>query len=169
MLKQYFKVGNKLMCFIPRTASTSLLTIIQEKYYPRLKNIENVTLHFKIPSIADDGKSELVAVIRDPIDRFLSGCARKKWSIDEGIAELKKDKPDFHIRPQYTFLSEQRPTKLFKFPNQIDELASYLGLPTPVPKLNSSKSKDTPNVEQLNWLIEYYKKDFELLNMPTSF
>ena len=49
-------VGDKLMCFIPRTASTSLLNLIQDKYYPYLKKIEGVTLHFKIPSIVDDGK-----------------------------------------------------------------------------------------------------------------
>jgi hypothetical protein len=164
MLKRYFIVGDKLMCFIPRTASTSLLTLIEEKYYPRLKHIDNVTLHFKIPSVIDDGKRELVAVIRNPVERFLSGCARKKWTIEYGIEELKKDSPDFHIRAQYTFLSEKRETKFFKFPDQIDEIANYLGLPTPVPKLNVSSSKPIPTDEQLAWLTEYYKKDFDLLN-----
>jgi len=163
MLKRYFIVGDKLLCFIPRTASTSLLTLIQEKFYPLLKRIENVTLHFKIPSIIDDGQRELVSVIRNPIDRFLSGCSRKKWTIEYGIEELKKDNPDFHIRAQYTFLSDNRETKLFKFPEQIDELASYLGLPTPVPKLNVSIEKPVPTTEQLEWLTIYYKKDFDLL------
>jgi len=161
-LKRYFKVGNKLLCFIPRTASTSLLTLIQEKYYPFLTKIDNVTLHFKIPSIVDDNKSELLAVIREPIDRFLSGCARKKWSVSQGIEELKKDNVDLHIRPQYTYLSEGRPTKLYKFPDQIDELVAYLGLPTPVPKKNVSKSKPIPTTNELIWLKEYYKKDTEL-------
>ena len=162
MLKRYFIVGDKLLCFIPRTASTSLLTLIQEKYYPSLKNVD-ITLHFKISSIVDDGKSELLAVIRNPIDRFLSGCARKKWTVEQGIEELKKESPDFHIRAQYTFLSERRPTKIFKFPEQIDELATYLGLPTPVPRLNGSESKPVPTAEQLEWLTTYYQKDFDLL------
>jgi hypothetical protein len=164
MLKRYFIVGDKLMCFIPRTASTALLSLIEDKYYPQLKNIKDITPHFKIPSIIDDGKHELVSVIRNPIDRFVSGCARKNWTIEEGITELKKEVPDFHIRPQYTFLSENRETKLFKFPEQIDELASYLGLPIPVPKINVSSSKSTPNTRQLEWLTDYYKKDFELFN-----
>ena len=163
-LKRYFLVGDKLMCFIPRTASTSLLSLIQDKYYPYLKKIDNVTLHFKIPSIVDDGKKELISVLRNPVDRFLSGCARKKWTVAEGIEELKNDNPDFHIRAQYTFLSEDRPTKFFKFPNQIDEIASYLGLPTPVPIKNASITKPIPTDEQLIWLNEYYKKDFELFN-----
>lgn len=163
-MKQYFMVGEKLMCFIPRTASTSLLTLIQEKYYPQLQHIDNVTLHFKIPSIIDDGKRELVAVIRNPVERFLSGCARKKWTVEEGITELKKENPDFHIRPQYTFLSEKRETKFFKFPTQIDEIATYLGLPTPVPMKNVSTSKPVPTDTQLEWLNSYYQKDFELFN-----
>ena len=163
-LKRYFKVGDKLLCFIPRTASTSLLTLIQEKYYPFLAKIDNVTLHFKIPSIVDDNKSELLAVLRNPIDRFLSGCARKNWTVTQGIEELKKDNVDLHIRPQSSFLSEDRSTKFFKFPDQIDELATYLGLPTPVPRKNISKSKPIPNNEELIWLTEYYKKDFELFN-----
>ena len=163
-LKRYFKVGDKLLCFIPRTASTSLLTLIQTKHYPFLEKIDNVTLHFKIPSIVDDGKSELLAVVRNPIDRFLSGCARKNWTVEQGILELQKENVDIHIRPQYTFLSEDRPTKLFLFPNQVDEVASYLGLPTPVPKKNVSKTKPIPTQEQLTWLTEYYKKDFDLIN-----
>lgn len=67
-----------------------------------------------------------------------------------------------NIRPQYTFLSEDRPTKFYKFPDQIDELATYLGLPTPVPKKNVSKSKPVPTADELTWLTEYYKKDIEL-------
>lgn len=165
-LKRYFIVGDKLMCFIPRTASTSLLTLIQEKYYPRLEKVKNVTLHFKIPSVIDDGKRELVAVIRDPIDRFLSGCARKNWTVEQGIEELKKEVPDLHIRPQISFLSEKRETKLFKFPDQIDEIAEYLGLSTPVPRKNVSKSKPAPTLEQIDWLTEYYAEDFKLWTRP---
>ena len=164
MLKRYFVVGDKLMCFIPRTASTALLSLIEDKFYPHLKNIKNITPHFKIPSVIDDGKRELLSVIRNPVERFISGCARKNWTIEQGILELKKESPDFHIRAQYTFLSEARPTKLFKFPEQIDELANYLGLPTPVPRINVSTVKPVPTEAELEWLNNYYKKDFELFN-----
>lgn len=162
-LKRYFKVGDKLLCFIPRTASTSLLTLIQQKHYPFSERI-NIALHFKIPSIIDDGKSELLAVVRNPIDRFLSGCSRKKWTVAQGIEELKKEKIDIHIRPQYTFLSENRPTKLFLFPSQIDEVATYLELPTPVPRKNVSKEKPIATQEELDWLTEFYQRDFDLIS-----
>ena len=162
MLKRYYIVGEKLFCFIPRTGTTSLLQLIEEKYYPRNKDIA-IDIHFKTPSIIDDGKKELVAVIRDPIDRFLSGCARREFTVEQGIEELKKEQPDIHIRSQYTFLSENRPTKFFRFPDELDACAEYLGLSTPIPHLNKMEVKSVPTDEQIVWLTEYYKKDFELL------
>jgi hypothetical protein len=163
-LKRYFIVGGKLLCFIPRTGSTSLLKLIETKHYPYLSNIKGITPHFKTPSIIDDHKSELVSMFRCPIERFISGCAQKKWNVAEGIAELKKEIVDIHIRPQNTFLSDNRPTKLFRFPEQLDACAAYLGLPTPIPHLNKSKVKPTASAEELAWLTEYYKKDLEIFN-----
>lgn len=162
--KRYFIVKDKMMCFIPRTASTSLLTLIEDKYYPERKRLKKLPIHYRIRTSMDRGKYELVSMIRNPVDRFLSGCGRKGWSVSEGIEKLKKDKIDIHIRPQYTFLSEKNETKLFLFPDEIDKLAEYLDLPTPVPTLNSCNTKPTPTNEELVWLNEYYKKDFELIN-----
>lgn len=166
MLKNYFIVGDKLLCMIPRTGSTSLLRLIEDKYYPEMKNV-NIALHFKIPSIIDDNKRELVAMFRHPVERFISGCSQTKRTINEGIEELKTkslDRIDFHLRPQYTFLSEKRSTKFFKFPEQLNECANYLELPTPISHLNASKSKSVPSLEQLTWLNKYYEKDFEIFN-----
>jgi hypothetical protein len=162
MLKRYYVVGDKLLCFIPRTGTTSLLQLIEDKYYPQHKHT-GVDIHFRTPSIIDDHKSELIAVIRDPIDRFLSGCARRDWTVEQGIEELQKPNVDIHIRPQYTFLSEHRPTKFFQFPDQLNECAEYLGLPTPIPHLNRMDVKPEMTAKQKVWLIEYYMKDFELL------
>jgi hypothetical protein len=163
-LQRYFVVGDKLLCFIPRTGSTSLLRLIEDKHYPDSHKAEGVTPHFRLPSIIDDHKSEMCAMIRNPIDRFISGCTQKKWTVAEGIEELKNERVDIHIRPQYTYLSELRETKLFKFPEQINDCAEWLGLPTPVPMLNVSKKKPEVTKEQIEWLTEYYKKDFELFN-----
>jgi hypothetical protein len=162
MLKRYYVVGDKLLCFIPRTGTTSLLQLIEDKYYPQHKH-PGVDIHFRTPSIIDDHKSELIAVIRDPIDRFLSGCARRDWTVEQGIEELQKPNVDIHIRPQYTFLSEHRKTKFFSFPHQLNECAEYLGLPTPIPHLNKMDVKPEMTAKQKVWLIDYYMKDFELL------
>lgn len=163
-LKRYFIVGDKLLCFIPRTGSTSLLKLIEDKYYPNNHKGIGVTPHFRIHSVIDDHKRELVSMFRNPVERFVSGCAQKKYTIEHGIAELQKERVDFHIRSQHTFLSNDSPTKLFKFPEQIDSCAEYLGLPTPVPFLNVSKSKPVVTKKQLAWLKEYYKKDLEIFN-----
>ena len=164
-LKRYFVVGDKLLCFIPRTGSTSLLKLIEDKHYPNSLKGMGITPHFRIPSIIDDHKSPMCAMFRNPIERFISGCAQTGRTVAEGIDELQNERVDIHIRPQYTYLSELRETKLFKFPEQLDECAEWLGLPTPVPTLNVSKTKPEATEEQIKWLTEYYKKDFELFNI----
>lgn len=163
-LKRYFVVGGKLLCFIPRTGSTSLLKLIEEKHYPKAPKGIGVSPHFRTPSIIDDRKSPMCAMFRNPIERFISGCAQTKRTIEEGIEELKKERVDIHIRHQHSYLSELRETKLFKFPDQINDCAEWLELPTPVPTINVSKSKPVATQEQLVWLTEYYKKDLEIFN-----
>jgi hypothetical protein len=163
-LQRYFVVGDKLLCFIPRTGSTSLLKLIEDKHYPNSHKGMGITPHFRIPSIIDNHKSEMCAMFRNPIERFISGCTQTGRTIAEGIEELKKEQVDIHIRPQCTYLSELRETKLFKFPEQINDCAEWLGLPTPVPMLNVSKKKPEATKEQIEWLNEYYAKDFELFN-----
>lgn len=149
-LKRYFVVGDKLLCFIPRTGSTALLKLIIDKYYPHLNRVKGITPHFKVPSVIDtqNNTRELVAMLRDPVERFESGCAQKKWTLDEGLVELQKERVDIHIRPQSSFLSDIHETKLFKFPDEIDKCAEYLGLPTPVPQINVSKEKEKATNEQ---------------------
>ena len=163
-LKRYFVVGDKLLCFIPRTGSTSLLKLIEDKHYPNSPKGIGISPHFRIPSIIDDRKSPMCAMFRNPIDRFISGCTQTKRTLDEGIKELQNERVDIHIRHQHSYLSDLRETKLFKFPDQIDACAEWLGLPTPVPTLNVSKKKPKATKEQLEWLTEYYKKDLEIFN-----
>jgi hypothetical protein len=160
-LKQYFIVGEKLLCFIPRTGSTSLLKLIEDKHYPFMRNVK-VAPQFRIPSRPDDGKSELVSMIREPLSRFLSGCAQKGYTVEQGIAELQKPRVDIHIRSQYTFLSEKRETKLFRFPDELTACAEYLNLPTPIPHLNVSVTKPELTPEQEAWLNQYYHIDLKL-------
>jgi hypothetical protein len=162
-MKRYYIVGDKLLCFIPRTGSTSLLKLIEAKHYPKHKGID-VDIHWRTPSIIDNHKSELVSMFRDPIERFISGCAQTGRTVEQGIEELKKSNIDIHIRPQYTYLSELRPTKLFRFPEQLNECAEYIGLPTPIPHENKSKNKPEVTEEQLTWLKEYYIRDLEIFN-----
>lgn len=161
-MKRYFVIGDKLLCFIPRTGSTSILQLVENKHYPHLKRMDSVP-HFKIPSIIDDHKSELVSMFRNPVERFVSGCVQKGWTIEEGIEKLKGEKVDIHIRPQYTFLSENRETKLFRFPEQLQDCVNYLGLTEePLPHLSKSPSKPKLTKKQTEFLIEYYKKDIEI-------
>ena len=163
-LKRYFVVGDKLLCFIPRTGSTSLLKLIEDKHYPNSAKGMGITPHFRIRSIIDDHKSPMCAMFRDPIQRFISGCAQTNRTIAEGIVELQNERVDIHIRSQHSYLSELRETKLFKFPDQIDECAQWLELPTPVPTLNVSKEKPVATEEEIAWLREYYKRDIEIFN-----
>ena len=54
--------------------------------------------------------------------------------------------------------------KYFLFPEQIDECANWLGLETPVPKLNEEESKKKPSLtdNQIKMIVEKYHNDNEL-------
>lgn len=91
----------------------------------------------------------LCCLVRDPVERFRSACARQQVTVEEGLARTESD---VHFWPlEFMGLLENGVT-YFRFPDQLDACAEWLGLETPVPQLNeepeSSKPKLTPEQEQ---------------------
>jgi hypothetical protein len=125
-------------------------------------------------------------LMRDPVARFRSaaGFLRISNCIDEVLdiminetgAAIKNDKgilfgarkpvaADIHMLKQSRFLHDDHveDIKIFKMPDQIDECAEWLGLPTPmVHKNETSGPKPNLTAEQIEKIKHYYRKDIEL-------
>jgi len=125
-------------------------------------------------------------LMRDPISRFRSaaGFLNISKSIDKVLDVLINEtgeaivndkerliggrRPlasDTHLLKQSRFLHDDHveDLKIFKMPDQIDECAEWLGLPTPmVHKNETSGPKPDLTPEQIEKIKHYYRKDVAL-------
>jgi hypothetical protein len=82
-------------------------------------------------------------MVRDPVERFRSACARQAVSVEEGLARLDSD-VHFWSLNHMGLLADG--VAHFRFPDQIDACASWLGLSTPVPSLNAEAEEGKPTL-----------------------
>lgn len=122
----------------------------------------NATTHtIGSPLQADEPAEGLCCLVRDPVERFRSACARQGVSVEEG---LERSSWDVHFWPlDYMGLLEEG-VEHFAFPSQIDDCAEWLGLETPVPALNaeSEAGKPTLTTAQEAAVRELYADDIAL-------
>lgn len=115
------------------------------------------------PLAEDEPAEGLCCLVRDPVERFRSACARQGVSVEQG---LELSETDVHFWPlNYMGLLEEGVTH-FKFPSQINGCAEWLGLETPVPALNaeSDAGKPTLTAAQEAAVRELYADDIALWN-----
>lgn len=179
--KKFFKINGKVWCFVPRSASTSIALSIDNFRKGKTIDFEDRTIsHMMSPQnritdlmcYEENSKArcifgnleiikrdfETVAAFREPIDRFLSGCAREGWDVTQGILELQKEEINLHIRSQHTFILPE--TKLFRHSDQLNDLLVYIGVTTELKHMNKSDIKPTATEEQIIILREFYEKDY---------
>jgi len=95
------------------------------------------------PLQADEPAEGLCCMVRDPVERFRSACARQAVSVEEGLARLDSD-VHFWSLNHMGLLADG--VAHFRFPDQIDACASWLGLSTPVPSLNAEAEEGKPTL-----------------------
>jgi hypothetical protein len=112
--------------------------------------------------LSDDEQLEgLCCMVRDPVDRFRSACARQGVTPGNGLTRAVID---------VHFWSLERMGLLaagvthFRFPDQLDACAQWLGLPVPVQQLNDSNDAEKPILtpEQEAEVCEIYAADIAL-------
>ena len=122
---------------------------------------------------------ESIAIIRDPLDRYVSAASRlfleSNWlSFDEFVQNLlikKKKNPLYrytsyagHFIPQKSYINDK--TRIFSFSKSgFSSLASFLNLDKPLPKLNVGKKN--PSIQDLRFstitkIKKLYKHDYLL-------
>lgn len=95
------------------------------------------------PLAADEPVNGLCCLVRDPVERFRSACARQGLSVEDGLAALNSD---VHFWPLESMGLLAAGVTHFSFPSQIDDCADWLGLETPVPQLNEEPEENKPTL-----------------------
>ena len=113
------------------------------------------------PLQADEPAGGLCCMVRHPVERFRSACARQGVSVEEGLGRQGAD-GHFWSLAHMGLLTEG--VTHFRFPEQLDACAEWLGLETPVPQTNDEPeaSKPTLTPEQETAVRAAYAADIAL-------
>jgi hypothetical protein len=113
------------------------------------------------PLAADEPAEGLCCMVRNPVERFRSACARQGVSVDEGLTRQDSDVHFWSL--SHMGLLEQGVTH-FRFPDQLDACAEWLALETPVPQTNDEPEAAKPALtqEQEARVREIYAADIAL-------
>lgn len=152
-------------CWIPRTGSTSVARALLDAFYPeRLAvgihlppdRLEPTWQHLLPRAHLLTGQT-IVGLIRDPVERFRSACARTGKTPAEGLTTA-----DVHFA-RVSDLVRNRPVTWYRFPDQLAEFCAAVGLPS-VPTLNDSAPGTKPDLtpEELAAVEEHYAADIAL-------
>jgi len=164
--------GNSL-ANIRRAGSSTLSTSIANTFFPD-KTTTNPNHHINtVIPIESVPSGQAHAVIRNPIDRFISAYAKKvggvpnDLSVDDFITWLEKqDKGllNWHFRPQTIIVGNFENVKYYDFAKGLDDVAANIGLPTPVDMINETDPADKPSLtqDQIDRLNIYYSEDLAL-------
>jgi hypothetical protein len=113
------------------------------------------------PLAIDEPAEGLCCMVRDPVERFRSACARQNVTVEQGLELFETDVHFWSL--SYMGLLTEGVTH-FRFPDQINDCLEWLGLPTPVPQLNeeAEELKPTLTPEQEARVREIYADDIVL-------
>jgi hypothetical protein len=113
------------------------------------------------PLAVDEPAEGLCCLVRDPVERFRSACARQKVTPEEGLLRLESD---VHFWPLVDMGLLADGVKHFRFPDHINACAEWLGLETPVPQLNDEPEEAKPvlSAEQEQAVRAAYAYDISL-------
>lgn len=171
--KKIWHRDGKGLLLTPRSGSYSLFMGILRKYYPNNipDNVDNTGKRWHpIMSIEDkllmtevDTSNLTYAVmVRDPVERFCSACARAGYTIENAINIFESNSHFQKLSDTGCF--DNNNVRYFLFPNQIDECGQYLGIDTPVDITNSEITKPIPTNEQIERIQTIYQQDLNLYN-----
>jgi hypothetical protein len=140
---------------MPRSGSHSLAAVAMRVFWPGVEVGDNhPASYFPSDEWWSDATSNSALIVRNPIERFRSMCAHVPGRpIDEHLAN-----PVYGPLPQGNFV------RYFRFEDQLDDAAAWLGLPTPLPQEDATSEADKPTLtaEQEARVREIYADDIAL-------
>lgn len=166
----YFNLPNgHSVANIRRAGSSTLTTVIANTFFSNLSAQKGLHINTVIPlSSAPSGIPH--AIVRDPVDRFVSAYAKKVGGVPNTLGVdkfldwlFKQDKGtlNWHFRPQTILIGNFSGTIYYDFNKGLDSLGSAIGLPVPLPSLNETDINDKPVLtqDQIDKVKSFYADD----------
>jgi hypothetical protein len=169
--------GTKGVALVTRSGSHSLFKGLLRKYHSDLPQDEknnpfvNTTDRWhpvmNLPNIIDMSHEpkefltkEFAVVVRNPVERFTSSCARLMKSPSEVLDNYMDNVHVWTLKSMG--LLDASLAKYFLFETQLEACATYLGLDLPLPALNSESNKPELSHEELNRVQTHFAEDIAL-------
>jgi hypothetical protein len=145
---------------------------IQSAVYPVGKGPDNSQWQGLVPSTKELDGTPVLIPVRDPVERFRSACAQFGLIDAEPVITALETSGTVStpfgraILPatnqHFSIVADGLPTecKLYRFPDQLDNLSETAGLTLPLPVINeASTEKPVLTVEQEARVLAYYAAD----------
>jgi hypothetical protein len=185
----YFITPNYSVALNPKTASSSIARRIIQVYYPQIensiitaaypegKNPDNLRWHGICPSEKIPSKP-VVLLVRNPLDRFLSGVAYLNIDINNAIDSLvnntpvqfrKKSLPILtNVHFEFQHLKTWGESHVFKLEEHLNDFVAFLGLGSLPVSNQTEQTKPTITEEQKNIIETVYSEDIAFYNSITQ-
>ena len=139
----------------PRTGSHSLALAAMRAFWPDLPlGPDHPAAYFGTQEYWDHTNPNVGIIVRNPVERFRSMCAhRPERTLEEHLAA-----PVYGKLPQGAFV------RYFRFEDQLNDAAEWLGIPTPISREDATELADKPTLtpEQEARVREIYAADIAL-------
>ena len=147
--------GNAIL-LTPRSGSHSLAVAAMQTFWSDVKVAAELhpAASFGVQEYWDGSNENVAMIVRNPVERFRSMCAhRPERTLEEHLAE-----PVYGPLPKGTFV------RVFRFEDELDAAAEWLGLPTPLPQEDATDSAAKPDLttEQEARVRELFADDIAL-------
>lgn len=191
----YFSTPNYSVGLIPKCGCSTLSraviksfqpetnSLLENAHYPEGRGPDNSQLQSFANIERGEPLKQSLIFVRDPVQRFASAMAQVfVFDVDSAIdsvvngVEISAEGPsgrqvnlqkNLHFIPQILWCRAD--TKLYKFPDHLEEGAEEVGLQIPLPRINvARRTKPTFSQQQIEAINSYYSEDLALFNSITS-
>lgn len=190
----YFITPNYSVAFIPKVGCSTLARCVIKSFqsheehliingaYPEGKG-PDTTMWQGFAKKERNPSRPTLALIREPVSRFLSAMSQLGLTdVDAALDSLNNGTPiekqtlrntrtivlnkNSHFIPQIQWVHPD--TKLYKFPEHLNEAATEIGFSLPLPVINAAvRPKPTLTQTQTEAVEQYYSEDIALFNSIT--
>ena len=139
-------------------------------HYPAGKTADNTNWQGVCPTVDPSERPVVLLLVRDPVEKFRAACAESQvLDVNAKLTDLESDwGSDAHFWPQSRSLAGT--TKLYLFPDHLEDLAIEAGLALPLPNIADGQNRPNTDLtpEQLARAQAIYAADIALFDSITD-